>query len=85
MSIIGWLIMGAVAGWLASIVTKRNDSMNWFENSIAGIVGALVGGFLYGLLTDTNFISEFSLAILLAATVGAIIVLFIYAAVKGRS
>ncbi len=85
MSIIGWIIIGAVAGWLASMITGRNEEMNWFENIVVGIVGALVGGFLYGLLTDSDFASSFSLGTLLVATLGAIVVLFIWGAIRGKA
>jgi uncharacterized membrane protein YeaQ/YmgE (transglycosylase-associated protein family) len=82
MSIIGWIIIGAVAGWLASMITGRNEEMNWIENIVVGIVGALIGGFLYGLLTDADFDSGFNVGTLIVATIGSIILLFIYKAVR---
>lgn len=82
MGIIIWIVIGALAGWLASIVMKRNDSMNWFENIVVGVLGALIGGFLYGLLTDGNFEVGFNILSLLIATGGAIILLAIYGAVR---
>ena len=82
MGIIVWLVIGALAGWLASIVMKRNDTMNWLENIVVGIVGALLGGFLYGLLTDGDFDVGFNILSLLIATIGAIILLAIYGAVR---
>ena len=85
MSIIGWIIIGAVAGWIASKITGQDDEMSWIENIIAGIVGALVGGFLFGILADRNWDSEFDLATLLVAIVGAVIVLFLYRAIRSRA
>lgn len=77
MSIIGWIIIGAVAGWLASMVTGRNESMGWVKNILAGIVGAFVGGLVYGLITGDDFTAEFNIGTLLVATIGAIIVLLV--------
>jgi len=85
MSIIGWLIIGAVAGWIASMIMGRNQQMNWLENIVVGIVGALVGGFLYGLLADTDWNSEFDIGTRLVAIVGAVIVLGIWNAVRRRT
>ncbi len=82
MSIIAWIVIGALAGWLASIIMKRNDSMNWFENIVVGILGALAGGFLYGLLTDSDFTGGFNIGTLLIATIGSVILLAIYGAVR---
>ncbi len=82
MGIIIWIVIGALAGWIASIVMKRNDSMNWFENIVVGILGALIGGFIYGLLSDGGFEVGFNILSLVVATVGAIILLAIYGAVR---
>ena len=85
MSIIGWIVIGAIAGWFASIVTGRNEEMGWFQNIVAGIVGALLGGFLYGLLTGDEFMQSFNLGTLLVATLGAIIVVFAYSAIRRKA
>ena len=85
MSIIGWLIIGAIAGWLASLITGRNAEMNWLENIVVGIVGALVGGFLYGIITGADWTSTFSLGTLIVAVIGAIVVLFIWGAIRSRA
>lgn len=84
MSIIGWVIIGAVAGWIASKLMGNDREMNWIENIVVGIIGALVGGFLYGVLADRNWDSDFDLATLLVAIVGAVAVLAIWNAVRGR-
>ena len=82
MSIIGWIILGAVAGWIASkIVNKQGEG--FIVDLILGIIGAVVGGFLfnqfgYSGTTGFNFYS------LLVAVIGAIVVLWIYHAVVGR-
>jgi uncharacterized membrane protein YeaQ/YmgE (transglycosylase-associated protein family) len=82
MSIIGWIVIGALAGWLASIITGRNEQMGWLENIVIGIIGALVGGFLYGVLTDADYTAGFNIGTLIVATIGATLLLFIYKAVR---
>lgn len=76
MSIIGWIILGGVAGWIASIITGRNDQMGCITNIAAGIVGAIVGGWLFGVLGggDVTGLNWWSL---LVSVVGAVVVLFI--------
>jgi uncharacterized membrane protein YeaQ/YmgE (transglycosylase-associated protein family) len=76
MGIISWLVLGAVAGWLASIITKRNDQMGCITNIIAGIVGAVVGGWIFSLFGGTG-VTGFNLTSLIVALVGAVIVLAI--------
>ena len=82
MSIIGWIILGAVAGWIASkIVNKGGEGL--IGDLILGIIGAVVGGFLFTTFgfsptTGFNFYSLF------VAVIGAIVVLWIYHAIVGR-
>jgi uncharacterized membrane protein YeaQ/YmgE (transglycosylase-associated protein family) len=85
MNIIAWLIIGALAGWLASMVAGTNAQQGWLMNIIVGILGAFVGGFLYSVLTGANFAAGFDLITLLVATVGAVILLVLYKAVTGRT
>jgi uncharacterized membrane protein YeaQ/YmgE (transglycosylase-associated protein family) len=75
----GWiiaLIVGGVAGWLASMVMNRNASMGIFWNIIVGIVGSLIGNLIAGpLLGIGGSVQEFSLTGLIVAFVGAVILL----------
>ena len=50
MNIIGWIILGGVAGWLASIIMRKNSQMGAFANIFVGIVGAFIGGFLFHII-----------------------------------
>ena len=75
----GWIIaiiVGGVAGWLASLVMARDASMGIFWNIVVGIIGALIGNLLAGpLLGVQGSIQEFSLTGFIIAVVGAIVLL----------
>jgi uncharacterized membrane protein YeaQ/YmgE (transglycosylase-associated protein family) len=47
---ISWIIFGALAGWVASLLTGTNDRQGCLANVVIGIVGAFIGGLLFGLL-----------------------------------
>jgi uncharacterized membrane protein YeaQ/YmgE (transglycosylase-associated protein family) len=85
MSIIGWLVIGALAGWIASIIMGRNDSMGWVKNILAGIVGAFVGGLVYSLITGADFTAGFNIGTLVVATLGAIVVLAVVGGVGHKA
>ncbi len=82
MSIIGWLILGLIAGFIGSkIVNKSGEGL--LLDIVLGIIGAMVGGYLFTLVgaapvTGLNIYSMF------VAVVGAIVVLVVYHAVVGR-
>jgi uncharacterized membrane protein YeaQ/YmgE (transglycosylase-associated protein family) len=83
MSIIGWIVLGAIAGWLASIVTGRNAQMGCIANIIAGVVGALIGGFIFSAFGGEP-VTGFNIYSLIVAFVGAVIVLAIWNVISGR-
>ncbi len=83
MNIIGWIIIGAIAGWLASIVTKNNRKMGAGSNILVGVVGGFIGGLAMNLLGG-NGITGFNLWSLLVATGGAIVLLLIVNAIRQK-
>lgn len=76
MSILGWVVLGALAGWIASIIMKKNSQMGAFANISIGILGAFIGGFLFNIFGGTG-ITGFNFWSLVVATVGAIILLWV--------
>jgi len=81
MNIIGWIVLGGLAGWLASIITGRNDRMGCIANIVVGIVGAFVGGWLLSFLGGRG-VTGFNLASLLVAVVGAVVLLLILGVIR---
>ena len=71
MKFIGFLIIGAIAGWLAGVI-KKGKGFGLGGNLIVGIVGAMLGGFLFGLigLQSTGVVGS-----LVVATIGAVVLL----------
>lgn len=77
MSIIGWLIIGLCAGFLARLIVPGRDPMGLVGTLILGLVGSVLGGWLADVFFDDTSIG------LVGATVGAIIALLVYRAVSG--
>jgi len=76
MGIISWIVLGALAGWLASIITKNNASMGLLKNIVVGILGAMIGGFVVGFFGGTG-VTGFNLWSIFVAFLGAVILLAI--------
>ncbi|MCL4247510.1 MAG: GlsB/YeaQ/YmgE family stress response membrane protein [Anaerolineae bacterium] len=74
-NIIVWIIIGAVAGWLASIVMKTNASQGLLMDIIVGIVGGLIGGFVLNFIGVGGEVTGLNLGSLLVAFIGAVILL----------
>jgi uncharacterized membrane protein YeaQ/YmgE (transglycosylase-associated protein family) len=83
MSIIGWIILGLIAGWIASKIVG-GQGQGFFLNIALGIVGALVGGFLYSLVLGGEGVTGVNIGSIIVSIIGAIIVLWVYNAVAGR-
>ena len=84
MGILAWLVVGLIAGWLASQV-MRGGGYGLIGDIIVGIVGALIGGFLAAnLLNMPNAVNGINITSILVAFVGAVILLAILRVVSGR-
>lgn len=82
MGLLTWIVVGAIAGWLAGKVMK-GKGFGLIGNVVIGVIGALVGGWLAGaLLNISNAISGFNLQTLLVAFIGSVIVLYIAKLIK---
>ena len=84
MEILAWIIIGGIAGWLASLVMKTNAEQGLLADIIVGIIGALLGGWVLDLLGvgGATPSSGFNIASLLTAFLGAVILLAILRAVR---
>lgn len=81
---LSWLLFGALAGWLASMVTGSKDQRGCLGNIVLGIVGAFVGGVLMKFLTGEEFNFGFSLNSFVVAIIGSLIVLALVGAAKRK-
>ena len=79
------IIVGGIAGWLASIVMGRNASMGIMWNVIAGCVGSVVGNLIANQFGFAGSVQEFSIQGLVIAFVGAVIVLGILNLIQRRN
>lgn len=75
MGILTWIIFGALAGWIASLIMKTNGEQGAFMNIVVGIVGAIIGGWLMSLVNGAA-VTGFNLYSMLVAVLGACVLLF---------
>jgi uncharacterized membrane protein YeaQ/YmgE (transglycosylase-associated protein family) len=85
MSIIAWLVVGAIAGYLAGFIVKGDERYGVIGHIILGIVGALVGGFLAGLLLGGDYTTGINITTIAVAVIGAVIAVVAFNAITGRS
>ena len=81
MNFLVWIIFGALAGWLASIVMGANRQMGALANIIVGILGAVIGGWLMNSFGAVG-VTGFNIQSILVAVVGAIVLLFLVGLVR---
>jgi len=83
MSIIAWIVLGLIAGFIGSkLINKRGDG--FFLDIILGIIGAVVGGWVFSQFGGTG-VSGLNLHSLIVAVIGAILVLVIYHAIRRKA
>jgi uncharacterized membrane protein YeaQ/YmgE (transglycosylase-associated protein family) len=82
LTIIGWIVFGLIAGFIARALVPGKDDIGLLRTIVLGIVGSVVGGLIFGLLTVG--IRGFQPAGWIGSIIGAVVVLLIYNAATGR-
>ena len=85
MSFLAFLLLGLIAGAIAKAILPGKQGGGWFITLLLGVVGALLGGWLGGLLFGVNLQECWSIQTWLVAIVGSIVVLLIYGLVTRNS
>lgn len=81
MGILLWIIFGALAGWIASMIMKTNPEQGIVLDIIVGIVGAVIGGWIMSMLGQTG-VTGFNLYSFLVAIIGAVVLIAIVKALR---
>lgn len=74
MGIVSWLIVGAIAGWLAGMIVPGDERFGIVGHIVLGVVGALVAGFAAGVVFGGDYITGINIATIVVATIGAVVV-----------
>lgn len=82
MSIVAWIVVGLVAGWLAERIMGRDQGL--LTNLIVGIAGAVIGGFIFSTLLGFQYYPGLNLASIVVATVGAVVLLAVFGGMQAR-
>ena len=80
MGIIAWLVLGALSGWIASIIMNKNGSMGIMANIFTGIIGAFIGGIVFNFFGHQK-VTGLNLYSVLVSVVGACILIWILGAI----
>ncbi len=76
MGIILWIILGGLAGWIASMLMKTDREQGTIADIVIGIIGAVIGGFVMGFFGQTG-VTGFNLYSLVVAIIGAVVLIWI--------
>jgi len=80
MSVIGWIILGLIAGFIASKIVNK-EGRGFILDIVLGVVGAIVGGWLFGVIGHVG-ITGFNLYSMFVAVIGSVVVLVVYHAIR---
>lgn len=87
-TVISWIIVGLLAGALAKLLIPGKQGGGWVSTIVLGLIGAVVGGFLWGLLggdgVGATFSNPWSWGSFITAVIGAIIFSFVWGWIRGR-
>ena len=82
-NILIWIVFGALAGWIASIITGKNKQMGGVENVVSGIAGAFIGGFIMENFFGNAGVTGFNVYSFIVAILGAVILIWVVGFFRG--
>jgi uncharacterized membrane protein YeaQ/YmgE (transglycosylase-associated protein family) len=74
MDFLVWIVVGAIAGWLANSIMKSNPSGSWVMNIVIGVLGGIIGGWVFGWIGGRG-ITGLNIGSVSTAFIGALILL----------
>lgn len=83
MGIISWIVLGLIAGFVARWIVPGEGPGGIVGDIVVGILGAIIGGWIYGLFSHVG-VTGFNLPSIVCAIIGAVVLLFIVRAIRGR-
>ena len=83
MSVLAWIVVGLIAGWLAGMVVK-GGGFGLIGDIVVGILGALIGGFLASVVFGADLVNGINFVSIVVAFIGAVLLVAILRAIPGR-
>lgn len=84
MDIIIWIVVGALAGWIASMIMKSDAEMGALANIVVGIIGAFIGGWVVNLFGTAPAAGQLNIPSILTAILGAVILIAVLRMIRGQ-
>ena len=82
---LAWLVVGAIAGWLAGLLVKGDEGLGVIGHVVLGLVGALLGGYVVGLVTGNDPMDGvFDFSTIITAVIGAVVLVVVGSQLMGR-
>jgi uncharacterized membrane protein YeaQ/YmgE (transglycosylase-associated protein family) len=82
---LSWIVVGAIAGWLAGLLVKGDEGLGVIGHIVLGLVGALLGGYFVSLVTKNDPMDGvFDISTIVTAVVGAVVLVLLVSMIMGR-
>jgi uncharacterized membrane protein YeaQ/YmgE (transglycosylase-associated protein family) len=82
---LSWLVVGAIAGWLAGLLVKGDEGLGVIGHVVLGLVGALLGGWVVSQLTGNDPMDGvFDISTIVTAVIGAVVLVLLVNMIRGR-
>ena len=82
---LAWLVVGAIAGWLAGLLVKGDEGLGVIGHVVLGLVGALLGGWVVSQLTGNDPMDGvFDISTIVTAVIGAVVLVLLVSMITGR-